>query len=71
MELVLKEKCFAKWKNGERQVGSESEGLYVSKRLGFILEITERNLSSGGTRFPPGNVEKGLEGLGDCRTLIQ
>lgn len=34
----------------------------MSKRLGFILEITGRNLSSGRTRFPPGHVEKGLKG---------
>lgn len=48
-ELVLK-KCFATWKNGEKQIRSESEGPYVSTRLGFILEITGRDLSTGGTR---------------------
>lgn len=49
-ELVLKEKWFATWKNGEKQIRSESEGLYVSTRLGFILETTGRDLSTGGTR---------------------
>lgn len=51
LELVIKEKCFAQWKKGERQVRSESEGPYVSQRLGFILAI-RRDLSSGWTRSP-------------------
>lgn len=69
LELVIKEKCFAKWKNGERQVRSESEGPCVSKRLGLILEITRRDLSRGRTRSPfslrkgpLGHTEKGLTG---------
>lgn len=50
----MKEKLFAKWKNGERQVRSEREGLCVSWGLGLILEITGRDLSSGRTRSPFG-----------------
>lgn len=45
-ELLLKDKCFTRRENGERQVRPESEGLYASKRLGLMLESTGRDLSS-------------------------
>lgn len=52
LELVMKEKCFAKWKNGERQVRSESEGPYVSRRLGFILEKNKKGVKQWKDKVP-------------------
>lgn len=52
LELVVKEKCFAKRKNGERQVRSESEGPYVSKRLGFILEKNKKGFKKWEDKVP-------------------
>lgn len=52
LELVMKEKCFAKWKNGERQVGSESEGPYVSQGLGSILEKNKKGVKQWKDKVP-------------------